>query len=324
MATTTVKDLYAVLGVTETATADELKKQYRKLAKQFHPDATGGDKTKEARFKEISAAYEVLSDDKKRKEYDRLRKNPMPQGGFPGGFQGGSAVDLEELLRNMSSASGMGGGARGGSRHESPLGDLFDLFGQGGPGDGPRGARRGSDIEAELEVDLPDAALGAERTITVDGKQLTVKIPAGVRAGQTIRLAGQGRPGRGKGPAGDLMLVIKERPHAVFRRKEGASTYPTGDIEVDAQVPLDVALGGGKVDVPTLEGTTVTVTVPPRTGSGKRLRLREKGASTGSKRGDLYAVLSVQIPTELNAEQADLVQRLVESLRKSGSSADFK
>ncbi len=301
MSTTTMTDLYAVLGVSENATADELKKQYRKLAKQYHPDATGGDKKKEAKFKEISAAYDVLSDDKKRKEYDRLRKNPHP-GGFPGG--GGGAVDIEELLRNMG-GGGMGGG-------NTPFGDLFSMFGQDG---GQRGPRRGQDIEAELEIDLPDAALGAERTITIDGRQLNVKIPAGIRAGQTIRLAGQGRPGHRKGPPGDLHLVVRERPHYRFRRKENPG-MPSGDIEVDALVPLDVALAGGKVDVQTLEGTTVSVTVPPRTSSGKQLRLREKGAMHAGRRGDLYAVLSIQLPQSLTPDQERLVAELVESLRK--------
>lgn len=308
MATTTIKDLYAVLGVSETATADELKKQYRKLAKQFHPDATGGDKTKEARFKEISSAYDVLSDDKKRKEYDRMRKNPMPEG-WSGGHGPGGEVDLEELLRQMNMGGGGGGGGRGGA---TPFGDLFSMFGQ----EQQRGPRRGQDLEAELEIELPDAALGAERTITIDRHQLTVKIPAGIRAGQTIRLAGKGRPGRGKGaPHGDLLLLIRERAHPVFRRKETAA-QPSGDIEVDAPVPLDVALGGGKVDVATLEGTTVSVTVPPRTSSGKRLRLKEKGATYQGKRGDLYAVLSIQMPAEVTPEQQALMQQLVESLRK--------
>lgn len=295
-------DLYAVLGVSETATADELKKQYRKLAKQYHPDANNGDKKKEAKFKDVSAAYDVLSDDKKRKEYDRLRKNPIPEG-FSAGGRGG-AVDIEELLRNM--------GGRGGGGAQSPFGDLFNMFGQEGP---PRGPRRGQDVEAELEIDLPDAALGAERTITIEGKQLAVKIPAGIRAGQTIRLGGQGRPSARKGPPGDLHLLIRERPHALFRRKENLGSL-TGDIEVDALVPLDVALAGGKFDVPTLEGTTVSVTVPPRTSSGKRLRLREKGAVANGKRGDLYAVLSIQLPTALSTEQERLVAELVASLRK--------
>jgi DnaJ-class molecular chaperone len=311
------KDYYKTLGVAETASADELKKAYRKLAKKNHPDATGGDKTKEARFKEISEAYETLGDEKKRAAYDEQRKNPFAGfaggGRAPGGGAGGPVnVDIEELLSRMR-ASGAGKSAPrdGGGGGFS---DVFDMFGFGGFSGGAearRAPRRGEDVVARLEVDLPDAAVGAEKTVVIEGKRYQVKIPAGITDGKTIRLAGQGRPGA-NGPPGDLLIEVHERPHARFRR-----TTPSGaDVEVDVPVPVDVAVLGGKAEVPTLEGKDVSLTIPAGSSSGRKLRLRGKGAQATSGRGDLYAVVSVQVPSEIPARARELMQEFAKLTKK--------
>jgi DnaJ-class molecular chaperone len=304
-----VKDYYKVLGVAETASADEIKKAYRKLAKKYHPDVTGGDKAKAEKFKEVTEANEVLSDPKKRGEYDEQRKNPFAGHGVDGGGPGGpGGVDLDELLRNMG--AGRGGRTRvhvGGS----PFGGIGEMFGDlfSGGGAQARAPRRGEDVVAKLEVELPDMALGAEKHITVDGKRLTVKIPAGITDGKTIRLGGQGHPGASGAPPGDLLIELHEKPNPQFRRKAPGSP----DLETELKVPLDVALLGGKAEVRTLEGTTVTLSVPAGTSSGRQLRLRGKGAvipgPAGGSRGDLYATAMVQVPEHLTDEQRDLFAR---------------
>jgi DnaJ-class molecular chaperone len=154
-------------------------------------------------------------------------------------------------------------------------------------------------VVAQLEIELPEAALGAEKTVTVDGKQLKIKIPAGVGDGKTIRLAGQGQPAPRGGSAGDLLIELHEKPHPRFKR-----LHNPADIEVDVPVPLEVAVLGGKAPVQTLEGSTVSLSIPAGSSSGRRLRLKEKGAhqGAGKPRGDLYATISVQVPTDISPE----------------------
>ncbi len=308
------KNHYATLGVPETATAEEIKKAYRKLAKKYHPDVTGGDKAKTAKFKEFTEANEVLSDEKKRREYDAMRKNPFA-GGRGGGFGGGDAggppgIDLDELFAQFG-----GQGRRGGRVRMDPGGGFGDIFGGAFTGQETRGRApsKGEDISARLEVELPEAALGAEKTISVDGhRSLKVKIPAGILPGKTIRLQGQGHPSP-RGQAGDLLVEIAERPHPRFRRKADALS----DIEVDVPVGLDVAILGGKADVPTLEATTLKLTIPPHTSSGKKLRLRGKGAVTKDGRGDLYAVVSVQLPEMLTPEAKHALEAFARLVKPS-------
>jgi DnaJ-class molecular chaperone len=322
------KDFYKTLGVTEKASADELKKAYRKLAKKYHPDVTGGDKVKEAKFKEITEAYETLGDEKRRAQYDEQRSNPfaggMPGGGRPGsGFPGGGAqgFDINDLF---SQFGGRGGGGRvytyspgGGPEGEGGMGDIFEMFrGRGGArAQQAQQPRRGQDVVAKLDIDLTDAALGAEKAVTVDGKQLKIKIPPGVGDGKTIRLAGQGEPSPGKGsPPGDLLIELHERPHPRFRRRpENAA-----DIEVEVPVPVDVAVLGGKAAVQTLEGTTVNLSIPAGSSSGRKLRLKEKGAmqAGGKPRGDLYAVVSVQVPSEIPPRARELMEEFAKLTKK--------
>jgi len=307
------KDYYKVLGVGETSSADEIKKAYRKLAKKYHPDVTGGDKAKEARFKEASEAYEVLGDDKKRAAYDEQRRNPFAGagGGFPGGFPGGAGgfsggapggvnVDLGDLFSQFK------GGAGGG------IGDIFEMFGGGGAR-AQRAPRKGEDVVARFEIDLPDAALGGEKELIIDGKRLKVRIPPGVGDGKTIRLAGQGNPGGKGAPAGDLLIELHEKPHPRFRRRAPGSA----DIEVDVPIHVDTAILGGKAEVPTLEGTTVSLTIPPGTSSGRQLRLRGKGAhQQGGTRGDLYGVASVQVPEAIPARDKELIEEFAKLTKK--------
>jgi len=321
------KNHFQTLGVAETATPDEIKKAYRKLAKKLHPDVTGGDKAKEAKFKEISEAYDVLSDNKKRQDYDASRRNPFAGGrggGFPGGDPVGGNIDLDELFAQF------GGRGRGRVKVDpgGQGGNFADMFGNMFTGEQRARAQapqKGEDVQARLEIELPEAALGAEKTISIDGhRSLKIKIPAGITAGKTIRLGGQGQPGRG-GP-GDLLVEVFEKPHARFRRQKEGSP----DIEVDVPVALDVAILGGKADVPTLEATTLSLTIPPGTTSGKKLRLRGKGAivAGGQKsadpksaggdaaRGDLYAVLSIQLPETMSPEAKTALEAFATLIRK--------
>ena len=318
-----VKDYYKVLGVAKDASAEDIKKAYRKLARKLHPDVTGGDKDKTARFKEVSEAYETVGDDKRRSEYDAMRANPFAgagagggpggQGGFAGGFPGGqytwstsgggapgggAGIDpsvFEQFFRSR----GAGGGGRGG---RAPGFDFFsDLGGDAGDDGGPRRARVGADVEATLEVDLETAALGGKMTFTLGKDTLTVKIPPGIQDGATMRLAGKGEPGRGG--AGDLLLRIKHKPHSLVTRQGD-------DLMVDLPITVEEAVLGAKVDVATLEGRA-SLSVPPGTSSGARLRLRGKGAfksSKGDERGDLYARIMIQVPKSVDDEAARLLR----------------
>ena len=309
------KDFYKILGVSESAPAAEIKKAYRKLARKFHPDITGGDKAKEVRFKEVTEAYEVLGDEKKRATYDEQRRNPFPGGQFPGGGGGGPGgfqgnVDLGDLFSQFKGRQGSASGTGVGG-----FSDIFEMF--GGGAQARRAPRKGEDIIARFEIELPDAALGAEKELIIDGKHLKIKIPAGVTDGKTIRLSGQGQPGGRGAPAGDLLIELHEKPHARFRRRPAAAGIVSADIEVDVPVPVDIAILGGKADVLTLEGTNVSLTIPPASSSGRLLRLRGKGAHVaGGTRGDLFAVVSVQVPSELPERAKELIVEFAKLTKK--------
>ncbi len=276
-----MKNLYAILGVPETASADAIKKAYRKLAKQNHPDATGGDAKKTERFKEIGDAYAVLSDVTKRQEYDRLRHAPVGADGLPQGFD----ADAFSQIFGDFRTGGHGGGGLG------DLGDLFaSLFGGAVPGASGRGRGRGSDMQSTLEVSFREAALGTLRTIRAgSGRTVEVNVPAGVESGARLRVSGQGGPAPKHGRAGDLFLDVTVVPDPHLRRKGR-------DIELTLPVTVAEACLGTKVDVPTLDGS-VRLTVPAGTPSGARLRLRAKGvrAPDGS-RGDQFCRVEIVVP----------------------------
>ena len=285
-----MKDLYAILGVPESADAETIKKAYRKLAKQNHPDATGGDKKKTERFKEVGDAYAVLSDAKKRREYDRLRQAPVGADGMPQGFD---ADAFSQIFGDFHMGSGRASGGYGN------LGDLFGtLFGGGGPMGQARAPRRGPDLEAALEVGFREAALGTRRTVrTGSGKTLEVNVPAGVESGARLRVPGQGGQAPKNGRPGDLYLDVSVQPDPHLRRH---------DHDIELALPLTVAEAclGTQVDVPTVDGT-VRVTVPAGTSSGARLRLRGKGVKEpDGSRGDQLCRIEIVIP-KLDAQDKE-------------------
>lgn len=286
-------DPYKELGVSRGASQDEIKKAFRRLAKDLHPDKNPGDAKAEERFKRITAAFDLLGDAEKRAKFDRgeIDADGREQfrgfgGGRPGGGPGGF---------------GQGGpGGRAGFENID-LDEIFGMFGGGARGGGGRGfGGRGQDVRATLEVSLEDAISGATRRIQfTDGRVLDVAIPKGATDGQTLRLKGQGTPGRG-GEAGDALIELKIAPHPVFRR-DGA------DLAMDLTVSLEDAVLGGKVPVRTPEGT-VSMTIPKGSNSGQTLRLKGRGAFAGGKRGDLLAKLMITLPDPMDEALVKLAQ----------------
>nr|WP_314430414.1 J domain-containing protein [uncultured Brevundimonas sp.] len=274
-------DPYKELGVARGASADEIKKAFRKLAKELHPDKNPGDKAAEERFKRITAAFDLLGDAEKRAKYDRGEidadgreqfRAPPGGGGRSGGF------------------GGFGGSGGRGGFEDIDLEELFGAFGGGGrtAGRGGFGGGKGQDVRATLDISLEDSIAGTTRRIQFsDGRMLDVVIPKGASEGQVIRLKGQGAPGRG-GQAGDALIELKIAPHPVFKR-DGA------DLTMDLPVSVPDAVLGGKIQVPTPEGA-VMMTIPKGSNSGKVLRLKGRGAYAGGKRGDLLAKLAVTLP----------------------------
>ncbi|MFQ5811910.1 MAG: DnaJ C-terminal domain-containing protein [Anaerolineae bacterium] len=304
------KDYYNILGVKRSAEGKEIKKAYRKLARQHHPDVNPGDKAAEERFKDINEAYEVLSDPDKRQKYDQLGSSWQQwqhRGGDARGF---------DWSQWFSGAQPGGGGGR--VRVE--YADLGDLFGGGGFSDffqtifGGVGAtqarpRRGQDYTQPVEITLEEASQGTTQMIQKDGRRLEVKIPPGVRTGSKVRVAGEGRPSIAGGPSGDLYLEVQVLPHSVFERQGD-------DLNCDVPVSLYTAVLGGEVKVPTLSGD-VMLKIPPGTQGGRTFRLRGKGMPSlrhPQKRGDLYASLKVQVPQKLSQQEKKLFRELA-SLR---------
>jgi curved DNA-binding protein len=304
------KDYYKTLGLSKNASADDIKKAYRKLARQYHPDVNKKPEA-EKRFKEINEANEVLSDPDKRKRYDTVGPDwaRFQNGGQqPGGFQW--------VYTGQPGEDPFNGNAGGFS-------DFFrTLFGEGtadfdtGPLFGRTGTRRrrsvaGADVEHEVEVTLAEAYKGSERSLEMrlpDGttRRLSVKIPAGVRDGQRIRLAGQGAPGAAGGPSGDLFLRVRVRPHPLFQR--GGD-----DLTLMLPVALDEALLGAEVTVPTLKGR-VSLRIPPETQNGRTIRLAGQGMPRqGGGHGDLYVTVKVVLPTKLSEKERELVKEFAAS-----------
>ncbi len=273
-------DPYKELGVARGASADEIKKAFRKLAKELHPDKNPGDKVSEERFKRITAAFDLLGDAEKRAKFDRGEidadgreqfRAPPGGGGRSGGF------------------GGFGGSGGRGGFEDIDLEELFGAFGGGGRTAGRGGfGGKGQDVRATLDISLEDSIAGTTRRIQFsDGRMLDVVIPKGASEGQVIRLKGQGAPGRG-GQAGDALIELKIAPHPVFKR-DGA------DLTMDLPVSVPDAVLGGKIQVPTPEGA-VMMTIPKGSNSGKILRLKARGAYAAGKRGDLLARLVVTLP----------------------------
>jgi len=304
------KDYYKTLGVPKTATAEEIKKSYRKLARQYHPDVNKKPEA-EKRFKELNEANEVLADPDKRKRYDQLGPDwarYASGSGFPGGNGSGGNG------RTQWTYAGSPGGANP-FGEDAGFSDFFrTIFGEGFESQPRRSARSraraGGDSEHVVEVTLPEAFNGAGRTLELraeDGKTRTleVRIPAGVRDGQRIRLAGQGGPGQGGGPNGDLYLKVSVRPHPFFTRDGD-------DLRAELPVALHEALLGAEVTVPTLKGR-VSLRIPPETQNGRTIRLAGQGLPrAGGGSGDLFVTVKVVLPTKLTERERELAATLAE------------
>ncbi|RBY92047.1 molecular chaperone DnaJ [Blastococcus sp. TBT05-19] len=376
------KDYYGALGVPQNADAAAIKKAYRKLAQELHPDKNPGNAEAEARFKEVSEAYDVLSDPKRRGEYDDARRlfgagGAGARAGFPGGFPGagpgGQPFDLGDLF---------GGGAAGG-RNAGGLGDILGgLFGGGAAAGGPRarsqaasGPARGQDVETEATLSFEEAVLGVTvplrmqspgscptcagsgakpgtsphacpvcsgagvtsrsqgafafsepcrncrgsgqvvddpcatcsgSGITTQTRTITVRIPAGVKDGQRIRLAGKGAPGRRGGPAGDLFVVVHVAEHALFGRKGE-------DLTLTVPITFAEAALGATVTVPTLDGS-VSLKVPAGTASGRTLRVRGRGVPGRARSGDLLVTVEIAVPVRLTPGQRKVIETLAEEM----------
>ncbi len=293
-----MRDPYSVLGVAKSASAAEIKKAFRALAKKHHPDTKGGDVASQKRFQEISGAYDILGDKEKRAKFDRgeidANGNPrFDQGaqGFEGSpfGRGGQARDFHSAWTNQGA-----GETAEGFRAEDIFSDLF------GGGRRRNQVRKGEDYELATTVSFSEAALGATRRVTLpDGRDLDVRIPTGLKDGQQIRLKGQGAPGANGGPSGDILLSVSVAPHPYFTRDGN-------DLKLDLPVTLQDAVLGGKVTVPTLTGQ-VALTVPPNSNSGAVLRLKGKGvpARGASGAGDLYVRLVITLPDKPDAGLKD-------------------
>lgn len=303
-----MRDPYEILGVSKTASQDEIKSAYRSLAKKYHPDLNPGNKEREARFKEISGAYEKVGDPEARQKFDRGETEEMAgaagAGGF-GGFGGGGRPFYYET-------QGGGDGGRysnfsfGGGADSDFFENLFRQAGQGGAGGGRarNGDYPGEDQLYQMEISFRDAVLGAERDLTLPGgKKLHVVIPPGVDTGSRLRFRGQGGAGQGQGPAGDAYVELGVRPLAGFTRKGK-------DLESELPISFLEALRGAEVEAPTVDGK-VQLKIPAGVSTGSRLRVRGKGvASRGGERGDQYVVLKVVMPKQVSPELGEAIRAL--------------
>ncbi len=334
----TGRNLYQVLGVAPGASQKELRQAFRRLARKHHPDVNPGDKTAEARFKEINRAYEVLSDPDKRTKYDRY------------GDQWEQAEAFEKARQGYSAGGQAGAGGQPGGGWQTFQFDLGDVLGRGGGFEsifdlfGRRaGPMRGQNVEYTTEITLEEAFAGATRLLQLQSeepcatcrgsgqiasavchvcqgqgalvrpKRLEVKVPAGARDGTRVRIAGEGRPGPGGGPRGDLYVVVSVRPHPRFERRGD-------DLHTDAEVPLEDAVLGGEVEVHTLSGKRVALKIPQLTQNGRVFRLAGLGmprlAQAGDRtvegrgRGDLFARVRVVLPEKLSDREKALFQQL--------------
>jgi molecular chaperone DnaJ len=292
------KDLYSILGVKKSDDAAAVKKQYRKLARELHPDKTKGDKKLEEKFKSVSEAYEVLSDDKKRAEYDEMREafkgGRIPQGGgnFGGGFQG---TDFSDLFR-------------GGSQ------DIFGtIFGAG------HGPRRGQDLAAATTISFRDSIYGTELDLKLAPKggkanSVTTRIPGGINDGAKIKLKGRG----GKGPAGpgDLFVTVNVVKHPVFSRNES-------NLLMTLPVTFTEAALGADIKVPTLDGDEVTVRIAPGTPNGRTLRIKSRGVQTARGTGDLLITIEIQVPQRVDGKAKEALEAFAKATEEFNPRADL-
>ena len=287
-----MKDYYKILGVEKGASKDEVKKAFRKLAHEHHPDKTKGDAASSQTFKEASEAYSVLSDDAKRQQYDTYGSaGPgMGQGGFNGG-QGFGGFDFSQFTRQYG---------QNGQSFEFDLGDIFsDFFGGGG-----RRPKRGANITVDLELSFKDSIFGVEKEISINKEKIVVTIPSGIENGQGLRVQGKGEDG--PGGKGDLIVRVWVEAHKTFR-KEGYN------LVMELPLKLTTALLGSNIEIETLDGK-IEVKIAAGTTHNEILRVKGKGVPVHSKRGDLLIVTKVEMPKKLSRQ----AQKLVEDLKKEG------
>lgn len=330
-------DPYQVLGVARSASEAEIKRAYRKLAKQYHPDRAGADKTAQAKFAEVSTAYEILGDKDKRQQFDRgeIGADGKPRfQGFPGGT-GFDNIDPQAFAEAFAGSAGRGGGARsfrfttgpgrrnfeasGFDAEDDLLRSIFDRFGGGAQtGTGPQPQpQRGAEARGEIAVTIEDIVAGRQSKVTLPtGRTVALTLPKGVADGQVIRLQGQGFPSPSGGPAGDALVTVRFVPHPLFR-PEGA------DLRIEVPISLDEAVLGAKIAVPTPSGK-VSVTVPPGTSGGKALRLKGKGLPATRGHGDLLVNLRITLPEHADGDLEALMRRWREEKRPSPRGPAFQ
>ncbi|MDF1543887.1 MAG: DnaJ C-terminal domain-containing protein [bacterium] len=302
------KNFYDILGVSESASEAEIKKSFRKLAKEYHPDRHHGDKKAEEKFKEISEAYETLSNDKKKAQYDQMLK----YGAFAGAGGGQAGMNGQDFSQFFRQGSGRGGGgfqtfgSGGLGGMEDILSQLFggqggDIFSGGRSGRGRRQQpQRGGNVTADLSVSFMDSVNGTERLVDVGGKRLKIKIPRGINNGGKIRLKGQGQPSPMGGPSGDLIIKVTVMPDKKFERKGN-------DIYSSVEVSFRDAILGTKVQVETLT-QKISLTLPPGTQPGTKMRLKGQGLAVGKKQGDMFVTINVSIPSTITEEQKKILE----------------
>lgn len=324
------KDFYKALGVSKDASADEIKKTYRKLAKQYHPDRNPGNKTAEDRFKEVGEAYQVLSNAEDRKQYDAIRA--LAGGGprFAAGAGGAGTAGFEDVFSQMFGGGGnsnvrfqtSGGGAGGSGGFE----DIFSMFGgaqQGGSRFGGFGSSRrpekGQDLRTEVSIPLRQAVTGTTVKLTTSrGNSVTARIPAGVGDGQKIRISGKGGPGANGGAPGDIIVTVHVEKHPVYEVRGK-------DVYVDLPISFGEAALGGTVEVPTLDGKNVQVKIPEGSSTDKLLRVKGKGMSSGKmNHGDLYVRLKVAVPKKMSDEARRAAALFAAATKEADPRADFK
>lgn len=314
------KDFYGALGLRKDASAEEIKKAYNTYARKYHPDRNPGDKTAEEKFKAASEAYQVLSNDEDRKQYDAIRQ--MAGGGArfaPGGNGGG----FEDIFSMFSGGQGGAGGnmryttTGSGAGFEDILSSMFGGGGARSTGGGfGFGSRRrptkGADITASVSLPLRQAVDGTTVTVGTGRNQVTARIPAGVSDGQTIRIAGKGQPGSNGGEPGDILVKVTVEPHPVYELNGK-------DVYVNLPVTFDEAALGATVEVPTIYGKNVKVKIPAGSSTDKLMRVRRKGiASKRGEPGDMYVRIKIVVPSRLSAES----RKAVEAFRKSAEGID--
>lgn len=301
------KDFYKILGVKKEASEDELRKVYRKLARQYHPDANPGDKAAEERFKEISEAYSVLSDKQQREEYDALRA----MGGGARFTAGGPGGGFEDVFSNLfgggfpgaaggrgARAGGFPGGFPGGRGGFGPFGGFADF-----------GAQRGSDLETSATISFFEAIRGTTLSLRLQEyrEPIKVKVPAGFQSGKRLKVAGKGQKSVTGGQPGDLYVKVRVKPHPVF-------SIDGDDIRIRVPVTVAEAVLGATIKVPTPDGETVKLKVAAGTPNGRVLRVKNQGVKRGSKQGDLLVTLEVAIPAHVGERAAELIAEFDKAL----------